>query len=246
MQRLDDGLSLESLDGERGRLGRQDDEGDDGHVRTSSLQAVVQTRQGLDEHVNALVTVLVTSCGEKVQSLVGIEVIVAIEVTADKVIDPLLVGLMQVLELVRGRKLLDVETIGQDAIGLPLEQVLTLVGGDVGDSGEDIGSMSGATFYAVPVVNASLASLRIAVEPLEVVVEIHRTRTQVATEKSGMCGEDCRDVDPSLLAKGEGDTCKPLVELCHDGALLFVVDILQQQSAVHSRLLRILNAADGS
>lgn len=41
-----------------------------------------------------------------------------------------------------------------------------------------------------------------------------------------MGGEDCGDVDSSLLAKREGHTCKPLMELCDNCTLLFVVDVL--------------------
>lgn len=86
--------------------------------------------------------------------------------------------------------------------------------------------MCSTTFYAVSVVNASLSSLGITIEPLQVVVKINGASTEVAAEKGSVGGEDGGDVDSSLLAKREGNTSEPLVELCNDSPLLFVVDIL--------------------
>jgi len=148
-----------------------------------------------------------------------------------KIVDSLLVGLMQVLELVGGGELLDVQTIGQDTIRLALEEMLTLVGGDVGDGGEDISSVCSAAFYAVPVVDASLSGFGVDVEPLEVVVEIDGAGAEIATEQCSMGGEDCGDVDSSLLAKREGHTCEPLMELSNNGAFFLMVDILKSGSA---------------
>lgn len=51
--------------------------------------------------------------------------------TTHKVVDLLLVDLVQILKLVGGGKLLDVQAVGQDTIRLALEQMLTLVSGDV-------------------------------------------------------------------------------------------------------------------
>lgn len=207
-------------------MGGHDDEGNHGHVGTSSLHSVVQASQRLNEHVYTLIAVFVATGGEEVESLVGIKVVVTIEVTSHEIIDPLLADLMQVLELVSGGELLDIQTVGQNTVRLALEEMLALVGGDVRDGGEDIGGVGGTAFNAVSVVDASLSGLGITVEVLEVVVEINRACAEVATEKSGVSGEDCGDVDPSLLAKGEGHTCKPLVELCNNGAFFLVENVL--------------------
>ena len=83
-----------------------------------------QTGQRLDEHVDTLIPVLVTTSREEVQSLVQIKVVVTVKMAAHKVVDALLVGLMQVLELVGSGELFDIETIGKDTIGLALEQML--------------------------------------------------------------------------------------------------------------------------
>lgn len=227
VQALDHSLALQCLHSERGRLGRHDDESHDSHIGAGGLHAVVQTGQRLDEHVHTLIPVLVATSGEEVQRLVGIKVIVPIEMTANKVVDALLVGLVQVLELVSCAELLDIETVGQNTVGLALEQVLALVGGDVGDGCKDIGGMCCAAFDAVAVVDTSLARLGVAVKVLQVVVEIDRTGAEVAAEKGSVSGEDGGHIDLALLTQGESNTRKPLVELCDDSSFFLVVDILQ-------------------
>lgn len=226
VQRLEDGLTLEGLDGERGGLCGHNDESDDGHVGTSGLETVVETGQRLDEHVDTLIAVLVTTCGEEVQGLVGVEIVVAIEVTTDKVVDSLLVYLMQVLELVGCRELLDVQTVGQDTIRLALEQMFTLVSSDMRYGCEDICGVSSTAFYAVAMVNASLSGLGVAVKVLQVVVEVDRAGAEITTEEGCVGGEDGGHVNSALLAQRKSNTGEPLVELSNDCALLFVVDVL--------------------
>jgi hypothetical protein len=51
--------------------------------------------------------------------------------------------------------------------------VLGLEGGNVRNSGEDVASVGSSSFNAVSVVNSSLSSLGIDIEPLKVVVEVH-------------------------------------------------------------------------
>ena len=70
------------------------------------------TLEGLDEHVQTLVTVLITTSGEEVKSVLKIKVVMTIKMTPDKVVNALLGDGMQVLELVHGRELDDVQTVG--------------------------------------------------------------------------------------------------------------------------------------
>jgi len=226
VERLEYGLTLEGLDGKRGGLSGHDNKSDNGHVRAGCLEAVVETGQGLDEHVNTFITVLVTTSGEEVQGLVGVEVVVAVEVTTNEVIDALFVYLVQVLELVSCRELLDVQAVGQDTVGLAFEQMLTLVSSDMRNGCEDIGGVGSTAFYAVTVVNASLSSLSVAVKVLQVVVKVDRAGTEVTTKEGCVSGEDGGDVDSALLTQRESNTSEPLMELCDNGALLFVVDVL--------------------
>lgn len=228
-QRLDDGLALEGLDGERRRLGGHDDEGDDGHLAAGGLEAVIEAGEGLDEHVDALVAKLVAAGREDVDGVVGLKVVVAVKVAADKVVNLFLGDLVQVLELVDGRELGDVEAVGQDAVGLALEQVLRLERGDVGDGGEDVARVGGGALDAVAVVDAALAGLGVDVEALQVVVEVDGAGAEVAAEEGGVGGEDGGDVDAALLGEGEGDAGEPLVEVGNDGLGFFVADKLDCQ-----------------
>jgi hypothetical protein len=187
---------------------------------------MVEAGQRLNEHVDTFIAVLVTTSGEEVKSLVGVEVVVAIEVTTNEVVDALLVDLMQVLELVSCRELLDVQAVGQNTVRLALEQMLTLVSSDMRYGCEDIGGVGSTAFYAVTVVNASLSGLGIAVKVLQVVVEIDRAGAEITTEEGCVSGENGGDVNSALLAQRKSNTGEPLVELGNDCTLLFVVDIL--------------------
>ena len=71
---LGDGLTLERIDGVRLSRGRMNEERDDGGIRSCLLQAEVEAREGFDEHVDALIPVLVTSSREHVQRVVEVEV----------------------------------------------------------------------------------------------------------------------------------------------------------------------------
>jgi len=142
---------------------------------------VVETSQTLDEHVNTLVAELVPTSGEEIESVVQVEVVVSVEVTANKVIDLLLGLRVQVLELVHGGEFLHIQTIGQHTVGLALEQVLALECGDVRDRGEDIATVGSSSFNAVAMVDTTLSGLGIHIEVLKVVVEIDGPRTEIAT-----------------------------------------------------------------
>ena len=187
---------------------------------------MVQSSQRFDEHVNTFISVFVSSSSEEVEGFVGIEIVVSIEMTADKFCNAILVGLVQVLEFVGGGELLDVETVWKDAVRLSLQQMLTLVSSDMADGGENICRMSSTAFYAVSVVDTTLSGLGVNVEVLQVVVEIDRASAEVAAEERCVSGEDGRYVDLALLAQRKCDTCKPLVELCDDGTFLLVEDVL--------------------
>lgn len=188
---------------------------------------MVEASQRFDKHVHTLVPVLIAASREEVQRLFGIEVIVPIEMTTDEIIDALLVGLVKILELVSRAELLDVETVGQDTVRLALEQVFAFVGGNVGNGSEDIRRVCRTTFYAVAVVDASLASLSVDIEILQVVVKVDRAGAEVAAEQGSVSGENGGHVDLALLTQGESNTRKPFVELSNDSPLLLVVDILQ-------------------
>ncbi|KAI6772502.1 hypothetical protein HG530_003460 [Fusarium avenaceum] len=207
-QGLDNRLTLECLNSERSGLSRHDDESHHCQLATSSLETVVESCQRLDEHVNTLIPELITTGSEEVQCVVDVEIEVTVEMTSNKIVNLLLCLLVQVLELVNGRELGDIETIGKNTIRLSLQQMFGL--------------------ERLSVVNTTLACLSINIEPLEVVVEVHGAGAEVSAEKSGVCGEDRRDIDAAPLAKGKSDTSKPLVEVSNNGFLLFVAHELNE------------------
>ena len=127
----------------------------------------------------------------------------------------------------------------------PFEEVLALVRGDVRDRGEDVGTVGGAAFDAVAVVDPALAGLVVDIKVLQVVVEVDATRTEIPTEESGVGGEDCGDVERATAAQRNRDSCDaatdamlaviarifpaisictslPLVEVSDNGAVLLV------------------------
>lgn len=85
---------------------------------------MVEPREGLDEYVGPLVPVLVAAGDEEVEGFVEIEVVVAVEVTADELVDLLLGDRVKILKLVKGRKFLHVQSVRRDEVRLSLKQML--------------------------------------------------------------------------------------------------------------------------
>ena len=135
---------------------------------------------------------------------------------------------VEVLELVHGRELDNVQAVWQDTVGLPLEQVLALVRRDVRNRREDVARMRCRTLDAVPVVDATFPGLGIHIEPLEVVVEIDGACAKITTEKSCVSGENCRDVDMSLPTEGDCKTGLPLVEVGNNSLVKLARDVLRE------------------
>ena len=85
------------------------------------------------------------------------------------------------------------------------------------NSGEDIRTVRSSTLNAVSVVDPALAGLRVDVEELQVVVEVHITSTKVTAKQGGVGGEDGSDVEVALANENEGYTCQPFVDLRNNG-----------------------------
>lgn len=125
---------------------------------------MIKARQRLDKQIGALVVELVAAGDEEVERLVQVKVVVAVEVAADEAVNLLLGGGMQILKLVQGAELLHIEAVWGDQTGLPLQQVLRLERGDVGDGGEDVRRVGGGALHAVPVVDLAVARLLVQVK----------------------------------------------------------------------------------
>jgi hypothetical protein len=147
--------------------------------------------------------------------------------TSHEFVDLLFLDGMQILELVNGREFLDIETVGQHAIGFSLEQMLGLEGGDVGDCGEDIGGVSRCALYAVSMIDPSLSCFCVHIEELQIVVEVDRAGAEVSSKEGGVGSEDGGDVHLSFLGQGKGDTGEPFVKVGDDSTVSFAGDVLQ-------------------
>lgn len=76
--------------------------------------------------------------GEEVDGIIQLEIVVAIEVAAHKLMDHIFVLSVKVLELVEGRKLLDLKTIGHNNVSSSSQDTLSLIGCNLGYSCEDM------------------------------------------------------------------------------------------------------------
>jgi hypothetical protein len=62
---------------------------------------------------------------------------------------------------------------------------------------------------------------------LQIVIEINGSGTEIAAEERCMRCEYSSDVDMSLTAKGDGDTCLPFMEVCNNGCCQLTGDVLR-------------------
>lgn len=76
-----------------------------------------------------------------VECIFEVEIIVTVEVPSNKFVYLRLRRGMQILELVHGLELNDVETIRENTIRLALEKVLGFVSGDVRNRSEHVGAV---------------------------------------------------------------------------------------------------------
>ena len=208
------------------RLSGHDDERDDGRLRTRHFEAMVQPREGFDEHIHAFIPIFIPTRGKEIKGVLGLEVDVAVKMTSHKIVDFLFRLLVEVLELVHGREFLHIQPVRYDAIGPPLQEVLAFIGGDVRDRGEDVGRVRGSTFDAVSMVNSPFPGLGVHIKVLQVVVEIDISGAEIPSQERGMGGEDGGDVNFALLCQRQRYPCKPLMKLGDDGFVFLVRDIL--------------------
>ena len=92
---------------------------------------------------------------------------------------------------------------------------------------ENVCTMSSASFYAVPVVDATLSSFVIDVKVLEIVVEIDAAGTEISAEEGSMSRKHSGDVDVALPAERDGQTGLPFMEMGDDGRGRVTSDILE-------------------
>ena len=98
---------------------------------------MIEPRQRLYKDISPFVAKLVSSGSEEIQSLFKIKVEMAIEVTANELVDLFFTFGMQVLKLVKVSS--DVQSVGSDNVRLAFDQMFGLLPSDFGHSGEHVG-----------------------------------------------------------------------------------------------------------
>lgn len=79
-------------------------------------------------------------------------------------------------------------------------------------------------------VNSSLACLVVAVEVLQVIVEVNRSCAKIAAEKSSVCSKHSCHIDVTLATEGDGYSDLPLVEVGDYGRFLVARYVLKARS----------------
>lgn len=92
---------------------------------------------------------------------------------------------------------------------------------------ENISAMCCRTFYAVSVIDSSLSGFMVDIKILQIVVKINGTGTEIAAEERCVGCEHSGDVDMSLTAKGDGDTCLPFMEVCNNSCCQLTGNVLR-------------------
>ena len=130
--------------------------------------------------------------------------------------------LVKVLELVHRRELHDIQTIGQDAIRLSLEEMLALICCNVRHRCKDVSGMGSSALDTVTVVDTTFTSLRIHVKILEIIVKVNRSSTEISPKESSMGCEDRGDINSSLLSERKCHTCKPFMKMSDNRSALLM------------------------
>lgn len=138
---LGNGVASKGLDVEVICLGRENEESDNRYVGQGFLEEVIEPCEGFNKDISSLVTELVPARNEEVQRFVEVEVKVSVEVTSCELVNLILGHGVKVLELVQGRKLLNVQAIRCDDVWLPLQQMFRFEARDFGHSREDMRQM---------------------------------------------------------------------------------------------------------
>lgn len=163
-----------------------------------------------------------------INGVIKIEIVVTIEMPANKLVDFLLRSRMKILELVHCLELDYIQAIWKDAIWLSLQKVLALPCGDSADCGEYICAVRGSAFNAVAVIYATFASFMVNIKVGKIVVEIDTSSTEIATEKCCVCGKNGGNINVAFTGEGDGKSCLPFVEVGNYSCVGLACNILRR------------------
>jgi hypothetical protein len=193
---------------------------------------MAHTRKRLNKHVHSLVTILVPPSREHIKSIFKIEIIIPIKMTTNKFVNLRLGCRMKILEFVHRLELDDIQPVRKNTIRFALEEMFTLISGDMRNGGEHISAMGGRALNAVSVVNPALSGFVINIKVLKVVVKVDRTGAKVSSKQGSMGRENGRDIDMAFAAQRNGETSLPFMEVGDDGGGELTGSILKKSDGV--------------
>ena len=118
---------------------------------------MVESGQGFNEDICTLVTELVSSGDEEVESFVQIKVIMTIKMAPNETVDLLFRLCMQILEFVESTELFNHQSVGSQDVGFPLQEVFWLDCRNLWNRGENVRRMCCCSLHAITVVNLAIS-----------------------------------------------------------------------------------------
>ena len=107
--------------------------------------------------------------------------------------------------------------------------MLAFIGCNMAHSSKDVSAMGGSTLNAIAVIDATLASLSIAIKVLEIVVKVGIARTQIASQQCRVCRKDGGDGQFAFLDQRDRNTGLPFVEMRNDRRIMRLVQLISHR-----------------
>ncbi|CCY35687.1 unknown [Alistipes sp. CAG:831] len=118
-----------------------------------------------------------------------------------------------------------VKTVGSDKVHFLAQQTLALSGGNVADSGENIGVDGGASLEGVLGHHVVIAGLLIGVAIVQGLVQRHVVASKAASHDGSVGCENGSDMGFGPLEIKYAGSCHPLVEMSHHAVMGLEVEI---------------------
>ena len=190
-----------------------DDEDHHGGAVGYIAQPLVQPPHRFDEQVHALVAILITAAGHKINRVFQIEVVTGEKMPHHELVNLFLVLSMQILKFVQGGEALDVQAVGEDDFRPTAKQFFSFEAGDFADGGENRRCVGGGLFNLVARVDLIFLGFKVRVDEGQVIVKFRIVTRDVPAEQRGVRGENRGDRQPQVRDARYGHTAHPLVKV---------------------------------
>ena len=142
---------------------------------------------------------------------------------------------MQILKLVQGDEALDVQPVGQQHVRIAPEQVPALRGGQSADGREHVCAVSGGALDVRLRFEAESPGLAGRIDVRQMLVVSRIVNGQMATELSGVGGEDGGHACAAPAQRLDRRTAHPLVKVRHDPMTIRLTLSKHLQVLLHQR-----------